>query len=1033
MSLRETGSTKITQLANKLKGLLTTHENKTGSSTQKGHVQAGGAPQGIGTTLQAGTDNGYYARADHVHTVEFDDVLNTPNALDVVDNLTTNDGSKPLSAKQGKWLNDNKAQLSHNHDTSYISNSTGSVTSNHIADGTIVNADIASNAAIAFSKLSISKANITGLGIPAQDTTYTAESTATNIKMNGTQSAGDSSTYARGNHVHPTDTSRAPTSHASTGTGYGVGTTANYGHNKIIDDATKSSLTNGESLSAHMGYILNNQDVEYVVSTHTSSTSTWTGICSKLRKLEAGTKIYYRLNQDPTTTDVTLNLTLADNTTTGAKNVYFGGTRLKNQYPKYAVIGMVFDGSNWIVINQYTNTNTTYSVATQSANGLMSSGDKTKLDGVATGANNYSHPSTHAATMITDANAHTNIGSSANANQGAINTAIDTALSNKQAKGSYAAASHSHSYLPLTGGTLTGNVIFPDANNSTNNTAAGNIPWAGTPTYNTDIWTTFKAKKSGFYTFTDGSKWWNLISVRHRNGSGDATNYGAYIKTSLQDDGNLIWAKQKGGNSFMAERTILDSSNYSTYAATSGHNHDGVYLKSYTPPTGSTSQAGIVKLNTATNSGSTTEAATPSAVKAAYDLANGKSTVSVSQTKTSGIEIGKITINGTSTSLYQQDNNTTYSAATSSANGLLTSTDFNAIADYKAGKTKVTEITASGSTVSPNANFNNYSTPGFYSCVANNTTKLMSNTPWGNQPTNGQAFALIVLKHAGVRQIVMPYGTSDPNIYIRNFYNNSWGGWYTVCHSGNLNNTVTSTSTTQAATANAVKTAYDKANHSHTSISALSGIATTDNDKIGSVTINGTEYSWYTPKLNDTISSTSTNQAATANAVRVAYNKANHSHPSIANNLTTSTTGSVLDATQGKWLKDNTVQTAGTGMTKSGNTLGVKNFALAFAAQTGKGVTVKTYTDGLSVYVTFEGTASVTAGSSSSPSSTTIVTLSNTAYAPIINTQVPARESAGGHRMKLNSNGVMQFLNDTSGTSFSIHGAFYYPLKSRLP
>ena len=416
----------------------------------------------------------------------------------------------------------------------------------------------------------------------------------------------------------------------------------------------------------------------------------------------------------------------------------------------------------------------------------MSSGDKTKLDGVATGANNYSHPSTHAATMITDANAHTNIGSSANANQGAINTAIDTALSNKQAKGSYAAASHSHSYLPLTGGTLTGNVIFPDANNSTNNTAAGNIPWAGTPTYNTDIWTTFKAKKSGFYTFTDGSKWWNLISVRHRNGSGDATNYGAYIKTSLQDDGSLIWAKQKGGNSFMAERTILDSNNYSTYA-------------------------------------------------------------------------------------------------------------------------------------------------------------------------------------------------------------------------------------------------------NKTSISAVSGVGTTDKDKIGSVTIDGLEYSWYTPKLNDTISSTSTDQAATANAVRVAYNKANHNHPSIANNLTTSTTGSVLDATQGKWLKDNTVQTAGTGMTKSGNTLGVKNFALAFAAQTGQGVTVKTYTDGLSVYVTFEGTASVTAGSSNSPSSTTIVTLSNTAYAPIINTQVPARETAGGHRMKLNSSGVMQFLNDTSGKSFSVKGAFYYPLKSRLP
>lgn len=37
-------------------------------------------------------------------------------------------------------------------------------------------------------------------------------------------------------------------------------------------------------------------------------------------------------------------------------------------------------------------TNTTYSVATQSANGLMAAADKKKLDGVAEGANKYTHP-----------------------------------------------------------------------------------------------------------------------------------------------------------------------------------------------------------------------------------------------------------------------------------------------------------------------------------------------------------------------------------------------------------------------------------------------------------------------------------------------------------------------------------------------------------------------------------------------------------------------------------------------------------------
>lgn len=43
--------------------------------------------------------------------------------------------------------------------------------------------------------------------------------------------------------------------------------------------------------------------------------------------------------------------------------------------------------------------NTTYSAATQSAQGLMSAADKTKLDGVATGANNYSLPTASSSTL----------------------------------------------------------------------------------------------------------------------------------------------------------------------------------------------------------------------------------------------------------------------------------------------------------------------------------------------------------------------------------------------------------------------------------------------------------------------------------------------------------------------------------------------------------------------------------------------------------------------------------------------------------
>ena len=66
-----------------------------------------------------------------------------------------------------------------------------------------------------------------------------------NPAMDGTASAGSSSSYAKGDHVHPTDTTRAPIDHKSTSTDYGVGNSASYGHLKL-SDATNNT-TNGVS------------------------------------------------------------------------------------------------------------------------------------------------------------------------------------------------------------------------------------------------------------------------------------------------------------------------------------------------------------------------------------------------------------------------------------------------------------------------------------------------------------------------------------------------------------------------------------------------------------------------------------------------------------------------------------------------------------------------------------------------------------------------------------------------------------------
>ena len=49
---------------------------------------------------------------------------------------------------------------------------------------------------------------------------------------------------------------KAPSNHASTGTSYGVGTTSNYGHVKVLNSLV-SSYINGQAMSPYQGYLIN--------------------------------------------------------------------------------------------------------------------------------------------------------------------------------------------------------------------------------------------------------------------------------------------------------------------------------------------------------------------------------------------------------------------------------------------------------------------------------------------------------------------------------------------------------------------------------------------------------------------------------------------------------------------------------------------------------------------------------------------------------------------------------------------------------
>lgn len=92
------------------------------------------------------------------------------------------------------------------------------------------------------------------------------------------------------------------------------------------------------------------------------------------------------------TYDVPASATLNINSK-GAKAIYHKGAAIAAGVIKAGDTATFIYSTYYHLISLDRDTNTTYSAATQSAAGLMSAADKKKLDGVATGANAYTHPS----------------------------------------------------------------------------------------------------------------------------------------------------------------------------------------------------------------------------------------------------------------------------------------------------------------------------------------------------------------------------------------------------------------------------------------------------------------------------------------------------------------------------------------------------------------------------------------------------------------------------------------------------------------
>ena len=138
-------------------------------------------------------------------------------------------------------------------------------------------------------------------------------------------------------------------------------------------------------------------------------------------------------------------------------------------------------------------------------------------------------------------------------------------------------------YLPLAGGVMTGDI---DMQTNKRDILVGTQPASAygtfTPVSSGQITTDKKIvdllptmrSYMGTYNYKTASidQWYDLISVRHRNGYGDGSHWGMTIYAPLFG-GDLHWNLNTNKDVWQGERTFLDNVNFTRYAAKSDHTH----------------------------------------------------------------------------------------------------------------------------------------------------------------------------------------------------------------------------------------------------------------------------------------------------------------------------------------------------------------------------------------------------------------------------------------------------------------------------
>lgn len=203
---------------------------------------------------------------------------------------------------------------------------------------------------------------------------------------------------------------KSPNKHAVNADTYGLGTTGVYGHVKTVNSLTQSTHQDGLALAANQGKVLKDLVDGKANTTHPHTKS--------------------QITDFPTT------MTPSSHSHGSLAN---GGT-INSDITSVNKIAVTDATNNLKTISKLPADKVTHQDITGKVDKVtgkgLSANDftdalKSKLDNIDAEANKYTHPSSHASSMIVEASALANIGSAANANQHDINTKINTALGTK--------------------------------------------------------------------------------------------------------------------------------------------------------------------------------------------------------------------------------------------------------------------------------------------------------------------------------------------------------------------------------------------------------------------------------------------------------------------------------------------------------------------------------------------------------------------------------------------------------------------------